>query len=258
MAEVRKTRVLIVDDQPFVRQGIKACLADYCDVVAEAADGYAAILAASTYSPQLVILATTMPGMTAYETVKRLRQLNEAVRVLGCYQTEDPFEVHELLQVGVNGFLQKNAEPAELLNAVRAVAGGGAYLSGGLITRVFPASGAPAAEVNLYGLTERETEILGYVADGMSNKETANRLNLSIRTVETHRLAIRRKTKAYTLSDLVRVARRLHLVPGPGSAELDDAPVQRQGPPARHEDLGARVAPPQPQRTAFELRRIRS
>jgi two-component system nitrate/nitrite response regulator NarL len=228
MTEGKKIRVLIVDEQPFARQGIKSWLGEYCEVVAEAADGYAAVLAASSFSPQLVIMANTITGMTPYETLRRLRQVN-----------------HELLQVGANGFLRKNAEPAELLNAVRAVAGGGAYLSGGLMARVFPAASAPTVAVNVYGLTERETEILGYVADGLSNKEVANRLNLSIRTVETHRLAIRRKTRAFTLSDLVRVARRLHLVPSPG--EIDDPASQRQAAGGSRDDA-MKPASPLPQR----------
>jgi two-component system nitrate/nitrite response regulator NarL len=245
MTEGKKIRVLIVDEQPFARQGIKSWLGEYCEVVAEAADGYAAVLAARSFSPQLVIMANTITGMTPYETLRRLRQVNDAVRVLVCYQNEDPFEFHELLQVGANGFLRKNAEPAELLNAVRAVAGGGAYLSGGLMARVFPAASAPTVAVNVYGLTERETEILGYVADGLSNKEVANRLNLSIRTVETHRLAIRRKTRAFTLSDLVRVARRLHLVPSPG--EIDDPASQRQAAGGSRDDA-MKPASPLPQR----------
>lgn len=221
--ELKKTRVLIVDSQPFVRQGIKACLnaTGHCDVVGEAADGYAAILAANSCRPDLVILEATITGMTTYETVKRLRKLDENIRILICFNSEDPFEIHELLQAGAGGVLQKNAEPAELINAVRAVAGGGSYLTGNLVSRVFSASTQTSTGINLYGLTQRETEILRFVADGMSNKETANRLNLSVRTVETHRLNIRRKTKAYTLSDLVRVARRLRLVPS-----SDPAPAQ--------------------------------
>ncbi|EFO28561.1 two component LuxR family transcriptional regulator [Roseibium sp. TrichSKD4] len=222
--EQSKTRVLIVDSQPFVRQGIKACLnaTDHCEVVGEAADGYAAILAAKTCRPQLVILEATITGMTTYETVKRLRKLDENMRILICFNSEDPFEIHELLQAGAGGVLQKSAEPTELINAVRAVAGGGSYLTGDLVNRVFSASSQSSTGVNLYGLTTRETEILRFVADGMSNKETANRLNLSVRTVETHRLNIRRKTKAYTLSDLVRVARRLRLVPSADPASSPD------------------------------------
>lgn len=229
--EQNKTKVLIVDSQPFVRQGIKACLnaTGQFDVVGEAADGYAAVLAANTCRPKLVILEATITGMTTYETVKRLRKLDENVRILICFNSEDPFEIHELLQAGAGGVLQKNAEPAELINAVRAVAGGGSYLTGNLVSRVFSASTQTSTGVNLYGLTSRETEILRFVADGMSNKETANRLNLSVRTVETHRLNIRRKTKAYTLSDLVRVARRLRLVPSADPASSLDAEAHSLG-----------------------------
>ncbi|MCC2113606.1 MAG: response regulator transcription factor, partial [Hyphomicrobiales bacterium] len=176
---------------------------------------------AKTHTPDVVLLDASLTKINTHETARRLQDLSEDIRILVCYLAADPFEVQELIQAGVAGFVGKNAEPLEYANAVRAVAGGGNYFSNSLIGKLFSGRATPMNGVNLYNLTQRETEVLRLLADGMSNKEIARRLDLSVRTVETHRLNIRRKTKAYGLSDLVRVARKLGLK-ADGTAEPED------------------------------------
>ncbi|MEZ5840552.1 MAG: response regulator [Hyphomicrobiales bacterium] len=209
-------KVLIVDSHPIVREGLKVCLekTGACHVVAEAGDGYAAVLAAKTHAPDVVLLDSSLTKINTHETARRLQETSEEARILVCYLAADPFEVQQMIQAGVAGFVAKNAEPVEYANAVRAVAGGGNYFSNSLIGKLFSGRSSTVNGVNLYNLTHRETEVLRLLADGMSNKEVARRLELSVRTVETHRLNIRRKTKAYGLSDLVRVARKLGLKAG--------------------------------------------
>ncbi len=205
------TRILIVDAHPIVREGLRVCLdkSSCHKVVAEAGDGYAALLAVKTHFPDVIILDVGLTKIDIFEAIRRLRQLSPDLKFLICYLAEDPLSVQELIQAGVSGFIGKNAEPTEFTNAVQAIAGGGNYFSNSLIGEMFNGKPMSVHGVNLYGLTQRESEILRYLAEGMSNKEIANRLCRSVRTVETHRLSIRRKTNAYNLSDLVKIARKL-------------------------------------------------
>lgn len=205
--------VLVVDSQPIVRAGLKMALeaTDACKVVAEAGDGYAAIMAARQTKPNIVLLDANLTKMDAHDATASMIALPEPPRIIVCFVSEDAFEVRQLVQAGVTGFISKSAEPEEFLNAVRAVHGGGNYISGSLMSSIFAGRETSMAGVNVYGLTQREVEVLSLLADGFSNKEVARRLDLSVRTVETHRLNIRKKTKAGTLSDLVRIARKLGL-----------------------------------------------
>ena len=167
-----------------------------------------------------VVCLAGLTRLDAYETTARLRMLNPAPRVIICYVQEDAFEVQQLVQAGATGFIAKDANPGEFANAVRAVSGGGTYFPNALASALFSLQGKALGGCNVYGLSQRETEILRFLADGSSNKEVARRLGLSVRTVETHRLNIRKKTKAGTLSDLIRIAKAMRLT----AAAVGDTP----------------------------------
>ncbi|MEM6666336.1 MAG: response regulator transcription factor [Pseudomonadota bacterium] len=223
-------RTLIVDGHPIVRAGLRVALeaTGACQVVAEAGDGYAAVLAARSHHPDVVILDTALTKMDTHETTARLTGTDSAPKILVCYVAEDPFEVQQLIQAGAAGFIAKNAEPDEFANAVRAIHGGGNYFSNALISTLFTERSSGMGGVNMFGLTQREMEILRYLSEGFSNKEVARRLELSVRTVETHRLNIRKKTKAGTLSDLVRIAKKLGLKAGLSDPDDDFEPMDER------------------------------
>jgi two-component system, NarL family, nitrate/nitrite response regulator NarL len=211
--ETIKTRVIIADGQPIIREGLRISLerGGLINVVGEAEDGYAATLAANTYQADVIILDAGLRKLECFECVTRIRQQSPATRILVTFMSEDPFEIQSFVEAGVSGFIAKTAAPQEYLNAVQALMGGGNYFSRTLVNSLFSQKRAHRSGANVFGLTSRETEILRFICGGFSNKDVARRLDLSVRTVETHRLNIRKKTNASRLRDLVNVARELGL-----------------------------------------------
>lgn len=214
-----KINVIVADGQPIIREGLRISLERGGDilVVAEAEDGYAATLAANTHMPNVIILDSALRKLDCFEVVKRIRAQVPEARILITFLSEDSFEIQAFVEAGVAGFIAKTAAPQEYQNAVRTLVGGGSYFSNTLMTSLFNQKRIMRSGANLFGLTARETEILRLICGGFSNKDVARRLQLSVRTVETHRLNIRKKTSAGRLRDLVHVARQL------GLAEVDAA-----------------------------------
>jgi DNA-binding NarL/FixJ family response regulator len=208
-----KITVVVADGQPIIREGLRISLerSGEIDVVAEADDGYAATLAASSYRPAVIILDANLRKLETFEVVTRIRTQSPETRILVTFLSEDPFEVQAFVDAGVGGFIAKTATPTEYQNAVRTLMGGGSYISNALMQSVFGQRRTSRGGANIFGLTARETEILRLICGGFSNKDIARRLDLSVRTVETHRLNIRKKTSAGRLRDLVHVARQLGL-----------------------------------------------
>ena len=187
-------KVVLADDQALVRAGFRALLSAEAgiDVVAEANDGSEAIELARRHRPDVLLMDIRMPGMdglTATREITGDRRL-EDVRIIILTTFDLDEYVFEALRLGASGFLVKNTEPAELIQAVRAVASGDALLSPGvtrrLISEFASKSKIPEGPVQLDLLTEREREVMGLVAAGLSNDEIAERLVLSPATAKTH------------------------------------------------------------------------
>jgi DNA-binding NarL/FixJ family response regulator len=188
-------RVLLADDQALVRAGFRALLdsAPDIEVVAEAADGEQAVRLTRAERPDVVLMDIRMPGVDGLAATERIladRDL-DATRIVILTTFDLDEYIFDALRAGASGFLVKDTEPRDLLQAVRVVHGGEALLSPGITRRLIAdyagrPRGAPAPSVRLNGLTEREREVMALVGEGLSNEEIAARLVVSPATAKTH------------------------------------------------------------------------
>ncbi len=175
-------RVVIVDDHPVVRDGLRGMLAAAgdVDVVGEAADGAEAEAVVRAKHPDVVLMDLRMPGVDGVTAIERLRDFPARVLVLTTYDTDS--DVLPAIKAGATGYLLKDTPREELFRAVRSAARGEAVLSPSVATRLIGQVRTPAAEP----LSEREVEVLGLIARGCTNREAAARLFISEATVKTH------------------------------------------------------------------------
>jgi DNA-binding NarL/FixJ family response regulator len=190
-------RVLLCDDQALVRGGFRMILDARPDleVVGEAEDGLQAVEQTRTLEPDVVLMDVRMPNLDGIGATRQIVSGGARARVL-ILTTFDPDEyVYEAIRAGASGFLLKDVEPEELVDAIRVVAAGNALLGATVTTRLLERFGqAPAASApSLEELTERELEILRLIAGGLSNAEIAGRLVVSETTVKTHVSSVLRK-----------------------------------------------------------------
>jgi DNA-binding NarL/FixJ family response regulator len=187
--------VLIVDDQDLIRLGLRTLLdsEDGMVVAGEAADGLAAVAAAARHRPDVVLMDVRMPGINGIEATRRIVAdpdlAGTRVIVLTTFELDE--YVFDALRYGASGFLIKDTKPAELLKAIRLVAGGDALLSPSVTRRVVREfASRPVRQTRphsqLSTLTDREREIVGLVGEGLSNDEIGQRLGVSSATARTH------------------------------------------------------------------------
>jgi len=216
---VGKTRILIADDHAMVREGTRKLLEQEPDfeVVAEVADGEAAVKAAQELAPDIALIDVAMPKMDGIEATRRIKSVcpNTTVLVLSAYD-DDQF-IFSLLEAGAAGYLLKRAQSRELVASIRAVSEGESVLDPAILRKVvtrFAPSKARAAgsESGVPELTEREMKILQLMTRGLGNKEIAAALNLSIRTIQTHVGQIFEKLKVSSRTEAVVLALKKNLV----------------------------------------------
>ena len=205
-------RILIVDDHTLFRAGIRALLAQDAgiEVVGEADDGRDAIRAVGQLAPHLVLMDLSMPGMNGIEAITEIKRRNPDVRVLvmTLHKTED--YIHASLKAGADGYVLKDATQEEFRVAIRSVLLGKTYLSIDVSSKVvtgYLAGGKSSGATSIYdSLTHREREVLKLVAEGKANKNIAEFLSLSVKTVEKHRSNLMSKLDVRNASGLTAYA----------------------------------------------------
>lgn len=201
----RKIRILLVDDHPVVREGLREILSSFhaITVAGEASSGQEAIVRSRELRPDVVVMDIAMPGMTGIEAAKILRRDLPECKVLALSMYDNRGYVREALRAGASGYVIKDTPPQELVRAIECAAEGRPSLSpqalGVLVESPFNRRGEPK-------ITRREAQVLGFIAKGLSNKEIGVQLGLSVRTVESHRENLIRKTGRSTVADLTRYA----------------------------------------------------
>jgi DNA-binding NarL/FixJ family response regulator len=210
-------RVILADNHPIVRAGIRAEVDKLTDVkvVAEASDGREAIEMAKEFSPHLVFMDISMPGLNGLEATSRLTKAFPEVKVIILSRHESEEYFWEALRNGAAGYLLKRAAIAELEPALRRVMGGEIYLSKEISARMlkkFPLQQITQTKGPLEGLTDRQREILQLIAEGQTTKAIALTLNVSPKTVEYHRAKLMERLNIYDIPGLVRFALRSGLI----------------------------------------------
>jgi DNA-binding NarL/FixJ family response regulator len=213
---VAALRILLVDDHALVRAGMRSLLQDLTgiEVVAEASDGVEALAAAERERPDVVLMDIAMKGMNGLEAAARLRERLPAVKVIILSMHTSEEYVLLALRAGAAAYLIKDSATSELELALKSVMRGETYLSpaisrqvvDGYVQRVGAGAGPDP-------LTSRQREVLKRIAEGRSTKEIAYELNLSVKTVETHRAQIMERLGIRDVAGLVRYAMRAGLVP---------------------------------------------
>jgi DNA-binding NarL/FixJ family response regulator len=209
-------RVLLADDHTVVRESVAAALRSSGEVliVAETGDGVATIEAALMVRPDVAVVDVSMPRLSGIEVVRRLSEELPRTRVLVLTMHEEEEIVLQMIRAGAAGYLVKDAAIAELLDAVRTLAAGGVRF-GALASRVLAAQIQNPQELpdDPYGtLSAREREVLHLVAEGLTSKELARRLTISVKTAENHRGRLLGKLGLHNSAELVRYAMRRRLV----------------------------------------------
>ena len=212
------TEIVLADDHPVVRQGLRALLQAEADfrLIGESGDGLEAVQLVERLHPDILVLDLMMPGLSGLEVTLQVSRRSPKTRVVILSMYSNEAYVLEALKNGAAAYVLKDSTAAELVLAVREVAAGRRYLSPPLSERAIEeyTQKAKAAPLNLYEtLTTREREVLHLAAEGRSNAEVAARLAISSRTAETHRTNLMRKLGLHSQTELVRYALRRGIVP---------------------------------------------
>jgi two-component system response regulator NreC len=213
------TRLLLVDDHAVVRSGLRMLLENERDVeiIGEASSAGEAIEAATRLKPNVILMDIGLPDLSGIDATREIKKRVPAVAIVALTIHEDEEYFFRMLEVGATGYVPKRAAPEELLTAIRAAAAGQVYLYPSLaklLVRDFLSGGRPVAgdERTTSDLTDREQEILTYLAEGANNEEIAQSLVISPKTVARHRENIMRKLNLHSRAELVRYAIRKGII----------------------------------------------
>ena len=206
-----KIRLLLVDDHEIVRAGIRMLFLAESDmeIVGEVGSGEEAIEAVRDLTPDVVIMDVAMPGMTGIEATRQIKEACPDTVVLALTMYDDEQYFFEMLNAGASGYIPKRAAPDDLVSAIRVVNQGNVFLHSTLakfLMKDVLGQAETNAEQAVPELTPREREVLTYIAEGFTNREIAEALVISIKTVDRHRENIMQKLNLHSRVELVKFA----------------------------------------------------
>jgi two-component system secretion response regulator SsrB len=208
-----KCRVVIVDDHSLIVDGIRNLLAPLprFDVVGTGGDGLEVYALCRDLTPDLVIIDLGLPGMNGLDAIRQIKSRWPQLQILTLTASDEEHKAAETLAAGANGYVLKRSSPQILLGAIQTVAAGSQFLDPSL--ELVPEESGQADETPLpeFSLTPRERQLLKLIGEGKRNRDIAELLSLSLKTVESHRLNLMRKLDAHSAVDLVHWCRRLNI-----------------------------------------------
>src|SRR3989339_243706 len=216
-----RARIVLVDDHTVLRVGLKSFLEEQqifpLDGVAEGSSGKEAVLLVEKHNPDLLLLDLSMPEMGGHEATIEIRKNNRLIKILILTQYNESIYLKRLLEAGANGYILKSARGEELVSAIRSVISGGTYIdptmASSILANKFSANLAATTGVSdeeLYAkLTAREQQVLKFIADGLSNKEIADKLDVAVKTAMVHRANLMDKLNIKNRSKLIQFAIRV-------------------------------------------------
>lgn len=208
-----RPRVLLADDHVMVAQGLGRLLENEVEIVATVSDGGALVEEAQKHRPDIIVADVTMPVMNGLEAMRRLRRLGVRARFIFLTLHAEPELASEAMRAGASGYVLKQAAGDELIEAIRAVADGLTYLTPLITADVLRVMAQPDGPQRV-SLTARQLDVLRLVAAGKRMKEIASELQISVRTVETHKQGLQHTLGADTTADLIKFAIKHGLMPG--------------------------------------------
>jgi len=209
-AREKKIRLLLVDDHPIVLDGIKShlCAQPEFEIAGEASNGLDAVQKARLLLPDVVLMDITMPQMNGLEATTVLRKQAPLAKILILTMHNSKEYIAQMIRAGARGYLLKDGSPAELVRAIKAVHAGEVFfapsVSRVIVDQLVDGGGRVAEPVQ--NLTDREREVLSLIAEGLLNKQIADKLGIGVRTIETHRERIMRKLDIHTVAGLTKYA----------------------------------------------------
>jgi two-component system response regulator NreC len=204
-------KIFIADDHAIVREGVKLLInaQSDMDVIGEAGDGEDAWRQVKVLVPDVVVMDVSMPGLSGAQSTERIKVSCPQVKILALSAYQDEAHIRQLLTAGASGYVLKQTVSGELITAIRTLARGGVYLDPSIAGKIVGGYINPSGTQNQDdNLSPREKEVLLLIAWGYTNKEIAERLHLSVKTVEGHKARIMEKLDLPSRVDLVRYALR--------------------------------------------------
>jgi DNA-binding NarL/FixJ family response regulator len=214
---MNKITVLVAEDHTIVRKGICSLLEAKAEieVVGEAEDGREAVEKVETLRPDVVLMDITMPRLNGLEATRQIKRLYPQVKILALTMYTNEEYIQQILQAGASGYVVKQAAPAELISAIQAVYRGDSFLSPSISKTLideYLKHADQTVPVEQTKLTDREREVLQLLAEGNSNRDIAQKLNISIKTAGVHRTNLMEKLGMHNLTDLVKYALRKGII----------------------------------------------
>jgi len=213
---MKKTSVLLCDDHTLFREGIKAMLRDEpsIEIIGEADNGRVAVNRAQELHPDVILMDISMPDLNGFEATARILKANPKTKVLILTMYEEGEVITRCLTAGASGYVLKDAPRADFIHSIDVVSRGGQYLSSRAMKKVVKqhVEGAKTGATDYERLSDREREVLKLLADGLTMKDIATRLTLSVKTVDGHKTNMMRKLDLHDRTEVIKYAIRRKLI----------------------------------------------